>query len=728
LIAVGLGAPPLSEHQVLVFLVQLSLLVGAARVLGALARRLRQPPVVGELLAGVVLGPSVFEPLFPSAFSWVFVSEPVAGSATFAMAWLGVVFLLVVMGFETDLGIISRFRKTALAVAAGSLIAPMLLTGALGLMVADRYAGDAAPWVFASFFALALSVSALPVVGKILQDLGYLRRNFGQVTIAAAMAKDAVGWLLLAVLTGVALGAVDVARILVSFGGLGLFALFAMTLGRWILDGLNRQVLARGSSLSAGVSIAILAALVGSAATQALHVEAILGAYLVGLALGLGRYQVPQTRRWLETVTAAFFAPIFFAYSGLRVDVTILSDPATAAICAGAVALAIAAKVGGSYLSGRWAGVSSRESLALGTGLSPLGVMGVVVAIIGLNANVLNEEAYTILVLAAVFTSLTAPVLLRLVVRGWEPEPEEAERLGRESLLEEAEILSAARVLLPTRGGPDSELAARLISQALTGAEVTVLTITVPRARRFILRRRAQIGSAGDPDHVLGMMAGMKTRVVRRVARDPAEAIVQESLLGYDLLVMGASHADEGGATLGSTVVDRVVGHTGVPTIVLHSGSQPMPGEGIPRRILVPVTASRSSRAAEEFAYSIARAAGSEVTAIHVINRPDGSEVYRTAGLSESAEAGLELARTAREFGSRLGVDVDTEIRHAYNAEQEIIDFAHASNIDLLVLGASSRPLTRLPFFGHRINYMIEHAEVAIAVIALPSREGGAKA
>ena len=712
----------------LVFLVQLGLLVGAARVLGALARRLHQPPVVGELLAGVVLGPSVFEPLFPSAFSWVFVSEPVAGSATFAMAWLGVVFLLVVMGFETDLGIISRFRKTALAVAAGSLIAPMLLTGALGLMVADRYAGDAAPWVFASFFALALSVSALPVVGKILQDLGYLRRNFGQVTIAAAMAKDAVGWLLLAVLTGVALGAVDVARILVSFGGLGLFALFAMTLGRWILDGLNRQVLARGSSLSAGVSIAILAALVGSAATQALHVEAILGAYLVGLALGLGRYQVPQTRRWLETVTAAFFAPIFFAYSGLRVDVTILSDPATAAICAGAVALAIAAKVGGSYLSGRWAGVSSRESLALGTGLSPLGVMGVVVAIIGLNANVLNEEAYTILVLAAVFTSLTAPVLLRIVVRGWEPEPEEAERLGRESLLEEAEILSAARVLLPTRGGPDSELAARLISQALTGAEVTVLTITVPRARRFILRRRAQIGSAGDPDHVLGMMAGMKTRVVRRVARDPAEAIVQESRLGYDLLVMGASHADEGGATLGSTVVDRVVGHTGVPTIVLHSGSQPMPGDGIPRRILVPVTASRSSRAAEEFAYSIARAAGSGVTAIHVINRPDGSEVYRTAGLSESVEAGLELARTAREFGSRLGVDVDTEIRHAYNAEQEIIDFAHASDIDLLVLGASSRPLTRLPFFGHRINYMIEHAEIAIAVIALPSREGGAKA
>ena len=726
ILATGPQAGPLDEHQVLVFLVQLALLVGAARILGALAVRLRQPAVVGELLAGVVLGPSVFEQLLPGAYAWVFLEAPGAGSATFAMAWLGVVFLLVVMGFETDLGIISRFRKAALMVAAGSLLAPLLITGAFGWIISGSYGGNAVPWVFASFFALALSVSALPVVGKILQDLGYLRRNFGQVTLAAAMAKDAVGWLLLAVLTGVALGAVDVGRIGVSFGGLAIFALLAMTVGRRSLDGLNRVVLARGGSLAAGISIAVVAALVGGAITQALHVEAILGAYLVGLALGLGRYQVPGTRRWLETSTAAFFAPVFFAFSGLRVDVTTLYEPVTALICAAAVVLAVLSKVTGSYLSGRWAGVSRRESLALGVGLSPLGVMGVVVAIIGLNAGVFDEEAYTILVVAAVVTSLTAPVLLRMTVRGWEPEPEEAERLGRETLLEESEILSASRVLLPTRGGLNSELAARLIGHALADAEVTVLTITVPRTRRVSILRRSDIGSAGDPTAVVALLGKSKSRVVRRVARDPADAIVQESRLGYDLLVMGASDSDDGGSTLGSTVVDRVVGYANLPTIVLHSGG----GEaalGMPQRILVPVTASRTSRAAEEFAYSVARAAGSRVIALHVINRPDGSEVYGTAGLSDSTEAGLELAETARRFGQRMGVDVEAQIRRAYNAEQEIIAFAQASDVDLLVLGASSRPLTRLPFFGHRINYMIEHARIPIAVIALPDQDSGSR-
>src|SRR5690606_15972828 len=130
-----------------------------------------------------------------------------------------------------------------------------------------------------------------PVVGKILSDLGYLRRNFGQVTIAAAMAKDAVGWLILAVLTGVALKDVRLEQIAISFGGLALFVILIFTVGRWLLDRLFRAVLARGSDVVAGFSIALLAALIGGVITQALHVEAVLGAYLVGLTLSRVRHQ-----------------------------------------------------------------------------------------------------------------------------------------------------------------------------------------------------------------------------------------------------------------------------------------------------------------------------------------------------------------------------------------------------------------------------------------------------
>ena len=248
---------PLSEHELLVFLVQVLLLVGVARLLGALLKRLGQPAVVGELLAGVVLGPSLFGLVLPGAHEWVFLADPVVSSATFALAWLGVVFLLVVMGFETDLAIIARFKNVALAVAAGSLFAPMLVTGGLGYFLADQFSGTAlpAPWLFASFFALALSVSALPVVGKILTDLGVMRRDFAQVTLAAAMAKDAVGWLVLAVLSGVAVGGVQLGQIGISFGGLAVFVVAMLTVGRWALDRVYRSSLARGAGIVLGLGI-----------------------------------------------------------------------------------------------------------------------------------------------------------------------------------------------------------------------------------------------------------------------------------------------------------------------------------------------------------------------------------------------------------------------------------------------------------------------------------------
>ena len=183
-------AAPLSEHEVLVFLIQLSLLIGVARLLGGVVKRFGQPSVVGELMAGVLLGPSLFGRVAPGAFDWVFGEETVT-SVIFGLSWLGVIMLLVVIGFETDLAIISRFRNAALSVSAGALLLPLGVVSALAYVVPDSFIGEGfSTGVFAGFLALALSVSALPVVAKILQELGYLRRNFGQITLAAGMTMD----------------------------------------------------------------------------------------------------------------------------------------------------------------------------------------------------------------------------------------------------------------------------------------------------------------------------------------------------------------------------------------------------------------------------------------------------------------------------------------------------------------------------------------------------------
>lgn len=722
------AAAPLSGDQVLVFLVQVVILVGVARALGTIMKRLGQPPVVGELLAGVLLGPSLFGIVWPTAHEWVFLAEPVVNSAIFGLAWLGVVFLLVVMGYETDLGIIARFRGVALAVAAGSLLAPLLATGVLGYSLADRFSGALDPprWVLAAFFALALSVSALPVVGKILSDLGVLRRNFGQITLAAAMVKDAVGWLILAVLSGVAVGGVVLGDIGVSFGGLAIFVVFMFTLGRRLLDNLFRAVLARGSDLVAGVSIAVVAGILGGVITQALHVEAILGAYLVGITLARVRHQLPQVRDRLEMVTGAFFAPVFFAISGLRVDITALADVATALWAVAAIALAMTANIGGTVLAAKVVGVDTREAVALGSGLSALGVMGVVVAIVGLNEGVINNAAYTILLLAAVVTSLLAPILLKWAVARWEPPAEEADRLERESLRSDAEILGATRILLPTRGGLNSIYAARLVAAVFPEAEVTVFTVEVPRGRgvmRLLRRRRV---ATTDPGEIIEVLGETPSRSVHKVSSNPADAILTESRLGYDLLIVGASRQEERHSVM-SNVVERVLRETGIQTMVVQFPDDDSIPDDLPRKVLVPITATRSSRAAEEFGYSVAQVSDGTAVALHVVNRPDGEGLFMPGdGVAGALSAAEEMLHAARDFAGRLGVRVEAEARVAPNAEREILDFAHRGGVDLVVLGTSSRPLTNRPFFGHRISYIAENSDLPIVIVALPSYRGTA--
>lgn len=714
--AEGSSLAPLSEHEVLVFLIQLILLVGLARVFGWIMKSVGQPAVVGELLAGVLVGPTIFGRLAPDAFDWVFGEETV-GSVIFGMAWLGVILLLIVIGFETDLGIIARFKGAALSTAGGALLLPFGVVGALAFVVPDSFVGEGIDrTIFAGFFALALSVAALPVVAKILQDMGYLRRNFGQVTLAAGMTMDAVGWLVLAALSGIALDGFQPDRLAFSFIGLLIFLILGFTVIRWVLDQLFRYVMARGSSITAAISITLVAALIGGSITQFLNLEAILGAYVVGILLAGLRHQLPQVRSILETFTAAFFAPIFFAFSGLRVDVGLLDSGEAIIWTIGIIVVAVLAKIIGTFAGGFFAGIRGREALALGSGLSALGAMGIVVAIVGLNLGVVSETGYTVMVLAAIVTSVVAPQLLKLVVRGWEIPSDEAQRLEQEELKETSEILGSKRILLPTRGGANSRYAAHLIAGVFPDAEVTVLAIDLAKPGFWRGLFGTVDGKEADTAEVVAELP--EARTTRRVARDPAAAIAREAALGYDLLVLGATESSEGTF---SNVIDRVLARSEIPSVVVRFPADREVDEGLPGRTLVPVAASQSTRAAEEFAYSVAKAAGGKAFALHVVNRPEGQGVLLEGpSVDESLRAGQELVQGAREFGDKLGVQVDTGVRVAPNAEEEIVGFANSGTFDLLVLGASARALTNRPFYGHRVSFILDHCRLPVAVVGLP--------
>jgi Kef-type K+ transport system membrane component KefB len=587
----------------------------------------------------------------------------------------------------------------------------------LSFVVPDGFVGEGVDrGVFAGFFALSLSVAALPVVAKILLDLDLIRRNFAQVTLAAGMTMDSVGWLVLAALSGIALDGFQPARLATSFLGLVVFILLAATLGRWILDRLYRVAMGGSMPTTSALSITLVAALLGGAITQALHLEAIIGAFVIGVVAAITRHQVPQVRSVLETTTSAFFAPIFFAFSGLRVDVWLLDSGTALVWTAGLIVLSISAKLVGASVGGWFGGIRGREALALGSGLSALGAVGIVVAIVGLNLGVVSETGYTVMILAALVTSLIAPQLLKAVVGKWEVPQDEAERLEREAVRASSVILGRRRILIPTRGGANSAYAARLVAAVFPEAEVTVMVVDLAPSSwwRRLLHRRD--GTGGDPSEVVGQLDD--PRLIHRLSRDPAQAIAKEVALGYELVVLGATETGEGTF---SNLIDRIVARVEVPTIVVRFPTDGT-ADAMPHDVLVPVTASRSTRAAEEFAYSLARSNSGRVTALHVVNRPE-TEGERIEGQFDvhGLEAGRELVETSARFGRRLGVEVQTGVRVAPHAEEEIIRMANSGDHELLVLGTNPRAFGDRPFFGHRVSYILERAKIPVVVISLPT-------
>ena len=723
-LAAGGSGGTLDEHQVLVFLMQLALLVGAARLLGGIANKLKQPPVVGQILAGVLIGPSVLGKLYPGVFDWLF-SDSTAGSVVYGVAWLAVIMLLVVIGYETDLGIIMRFRRAAVNVSAGGLLVPLVVVAVVALLTPSSFIGDSGRGLYAAFMALALSVAALPVVAKILADLGMLRRNFGQVTLAVSMTMDSVGWLILAGLAGIAREGFQASDLLASLGGLVLFLVLAATVGRWALDQAMRLALRRGRNLPAALTVSLVAAIGGGAVTQALGLEAILGAFIVGIILATLRYQVSAVRHVLETVTDSFFAPVFFAFSGLRVDIALLASPSAIIWTVVLIVIAVAAKISGAYVGARRSGLSSGEGLALGSGLSALGAMGIVVALVGLSLGVLSDTGYTVIVVAAIVTSLVAPIMLRLAVRGMEAGEEEQARLESEAIRSQAQILGARRLLLPTRGGANSVYAAHQLKVLFPDAEVTVLTV----ADRPTGWRKRLLGDAAEedagPGEVIRTLGPDRCRLIRR-RRDPAEAILREAALGYDMVVLGATETTDAGLVF-SSVIDRVLARLELPTLIFR---YPVPGPqgGLPdpeslavRTVLLSVESNRASRAAEEVAYSLAAHNDGSVLALHLIAETRDATFYLDpSSSSQDHGAGLELVEESVSFGERLGARVNAEVKPVTRPAGALVEAANTGGLDLLVMGATNRPLSRRPFFGYDMSHVIKHVAIPMVMVAIP--------
>jgi Kef-type K+ transport system membrane component KefB len=702
-----------SEHQLLLFWLQLLSLVLFARVLGGAMRAIGQPAVIGELAAGLVLGPSVFGHLAPDLHAWLFPNDPLQRAMLAGPAWVGVFMLLILTGSETDPDLIRRLGRATGRVALGSLVLPVLAGVGLGVVLPPEFVGEGAQReVFALFMGTALGISALPVIAKILSDLDLMRRNVAQVLLAAAMADDIAGWILLGVVAGLAQsGTLDAARLAFTIGGLAVFLALAFTVGQRAVDAVLRGVLLRRWGTSASLTAVLLVALAYGATTHAIGLEAVFGAFIAGIVLGRSRFHEAEAFAQLDGVTRSFFAPLFFATAGLRVDLGLLRDPEVLAWGVAVVAAASVSKAGGAYLGSRLAGLPSREGLALGVGLNARGAVEIVVATVGLSIGVLNPSSYTLVVLLAIVTSMMAPPLLRLVIRDWPGSDEEQARLAQERQLGGNVLVRAGRVLLPSHGGPNSVLAARLVDLAWPDdAEVTILA-----AGRDV--------PSEDLARVNAALEGRAKRVQHEPGKEPLAAILEQASLGYGAVAVGATDERIAG-TLVSPVVDDLLASSPLPVVMVRRGARLAP-EATPRfrRILVPAVGTRPGRAAQEIAYGVAKRHDARVLLAHVVTTPS---IGRALGYgydgthSPRSDAAERVVEEARALANEMGVRVEPVIRSGVSAAEEILMLARESHVDLLVLAANLRQFTGRPFLGHGVEYLLEEAEATVVVVTAP--------
>jgi Kef-type K+ transport system membrane component KefB len=407
----------LTPDNITVFFLSLGLLLGVARVLGELAQKLHQPAVLGELLAGVILGPTVLGSFSPEWSAFLFPQEGPNSVALNAITTLAVTLLMLVAGMEVDLSTIWRQGRIGLKIGTAGMVIPFFL-GLIAALIAPQALGrhiDADPVVFTLFFATALSITALPVIAKTLMDLDLYRSDFGMVVVSAAILNDLIGWIIFAIILGlIGTETGHSNNILLTITLTLTFAGFMLTAGRSLIHR-SLPFLQAYTRWPGGVlSFALILALLGAAFTEWIGIHAIFGAFIVGVAVGDSSHLRERTRVIIDEFVSFIFAPVFFASIGLNVDF-IKQFELTPVLTV--LLIACFCKLGGGILGARWGNMPKRDAWAVGFAMNARGAMEIILGLLALQAGIIRPRLFVALVIMAMVTSMMSGPAMKLILR-----------------------------------------------------------------------------------------------------------------------------------------------------------------------------------------------------------------------------------------------------------------------------------------------------------------------
>jgi Kef-type K+ transport system membrane component KefB len=394
-------------------LLALTIIIITARLMGMLFKRLDQPAVIGEVIGGILLGPSLFGRIAPETAAYLLPAD--AAPFLSIISELGVILYMFLVGLELDLGVLRTRARATLAISTASIVAPFALGIALASGVYESYAPASVGFIpFALFFGVSLSITAFPVLARILGDHALQRTPMGVMALTCAAINDAIAWCLLAFVVGVTQATAGGA--VMTIGLTAVYVGLMLTVGRRLMA---RAVPRLDASITVGeqsLTIALVAVLLSAVATEFIGVHAIFGAFLLGAIIPHGSAIAKHVRERIEDVVRVMLLPAFFAFTGLRTEIGLMQGLDDWLMCLVIIAIATAGKFGGAMLAARVTGLDWRDSAALGILMNTRGLVELIVLNIGLDLGVLSPRLFTMLVVMAIVTTImTSPILMSLL-------------------------------------------------------------------------------------------------------------------------------------------------------------------------------------------------------------------------------------------------------------------------------------------------------------------------
>jgi Kef-type K+ transport system membrane component KefB/nucleotide-binding universal stress UspA family protein len=663
-------------------LVQAILIITASRLVGLLCRKISQPLVIAEIVAGILLGPSLLGWLAPEFSAALF---PKASVGIMQMiAQVGVVLFMFLVGLELDPRLLRGRGHTSVVISHTSILIPFLLGVGLAFALHERFADPNVPFTaFALFMGAAMSITAFPVLARILTERHLMRTRVGAVTIACAAVDDVTAWCILAFVVAVARSAA-VQGAIVTTGVAVVYIAIMFKLVRPLVARLAARVATPDAMSQNVVAIMIVLVFLSSYVTELIGIHALFGAFLFGAILPKQGGFARALAEKLEDLVLVAFMPLFFAYSGLRTQIGLLDSPSDWAWCAAIILLACIGKFGGSAIPARLTGLSWRESSALGLLMNTRGLMELIVLNIGLDLGVISPTVFSMMVLMALFTTfMTTPLLewvypQRQMARDLvdlaepaiaaatavtpRPTPVEGQKAGYRILLCASHASSARGLFTMASALADRTESSRLYalhlvpatdrgSSRLSGGSDESGAILAP-----VLERAAEVDL---PVRSLSFVSAEPARDIAQVAEVRQIDLV---LLGWHKPVLSQTH-------LGGVVHDVMAQAPATVGVFVDRGLASI------KRVLVPYLGSPHDRAALALAHRLQKNVGAEVTILHVVKPSDP----RGSG---AGGAGQLMSSVFGDDASRVTMNV---IEHRSPAEAAL-EYSR-QNFDLVVVG-----------------------------------------